>query len=570
MTRLIRQIITTLAIALLFVFVPRTDGLAVGWDVSVDVWLDKGDGGVYQPGESVTVYFKADADCFVTVYNIDTEGNIRILFPVSAEEGNYVAGGETYYVPAGIDDHYYIIDEPAGMGYIEAVASPKPFFLEGWPFFVSREGGGYHDGDVEQIAGDPFLAMEEINNKILPFGEDTEYNDDFAVYYVEEMVSYPRYVCNDCHRPVYYHYDPYYYPCHYVDIVIYDYWWYNRWFYCDYWWADYYWYYDYYYYSPPPPYLGRRYTRKYGYTKKYPNGHGYTTKGYGDKGSVVRVSDYYRQKDDYRDDFSPLDPKNNAVLSYKPPQPVNETGYVPGGGVTKKGPAADGRAGDGSVTTKSPAGTAGSDFRAGEKGVRTKSPVRDGTAGNDVSQGARTEPRVSKPERAPDGEETSRVTPRTTRKAPAVEREAPKIVKPPRYEDRGRSPAEDDRYKRPSEEYKLQGWDRSRSSDAKESSSLSIIKSKPRSSDSDRSSPRAKTRVAPSRPSTSTRSAPERSIAPRSSGTRSTPKINRSAPSSRGRSTPSINKSSSQGRSTPKINRRSSSRGRSSAGARRR
>ncbi|MFQ6102888.1 MAG: DUF4384 domain-containing protein [Candidatus Glassbacteria bacterium] len=467
----------TLVSILIAVTLSYSDGMALyPEDLKIDVWLDRGDGAVYNMGDPVTVYFKTNADCFVTVYNIDTEGYINILFPSYPGEGNFIEGNKTYFVPANTHDDFFIIDEPTGQGYIEAVASSKPFYLEGWPFYTQKGAEGHYAGEaIERITGDPFLAIEEINNKILPFGEDTEYVDDFSVYYVEEVVSYPRYVCNDCHVPTYYHYDPYYYPCTYVDIVIFDYWWYNRWFYCDYWWVDYYYFYDYYYYAPPPAYLGRRYTRKYGYTTK--ENRRYTTKGYQDKGGTVRVNDYYRGKDVFRGDFKKaIDVKSNPVVNYKLPQMRDEAGYV-SSSVKKHAPATE-SGGEGAILgRKSPSGVAGSDYRQ-LRDVQKKSPAREeGETGiqqrrratgksprADRSQSRSGGSEIRKSARPPGDEAYSRPGrgKSVTRKAPA--------------QDRGRGRVES------REEYRLRGWDRKSAGSSKRSSGISIIKSRPRQS----------------------------------------------------------------------------------------
>ena len=195
--------------------------------LQVDVWLDRGDGGVYHSSDPMTVYFKVDRSSYVTVYNIDTDGYVNILYPYYPGMDNYVAGGKTYSVPGGGYELALYIDEPVGMGYIEAVASDDPFYLDEWPFlsqsYESVEGAEV----IRRITGDPFLSIDEINRKILPFAEELVYSDDFAMYYVEEVVHYPRYLCSDCHVPSYYHYEPYYYSCPSYYIVVYAYWYYN-------------------------------------------------------------------------------------------------------------------------------------------------------------------------------------------------------------------------------------------------------------------------------------------------------------------------------------------------------
>jgi len=250
----------------------------------IEVWLDRGDGAVYHSGEDMTVYFKVEEPSFVTIYNIDTDGHVHILYPYYPGMDNYVAGGKAYTIPGGGYDLSLTIDEPIGMGYIEAVASSEPFDLKGWPFFSRPDEAVDDERVIQRISGDPFLAIEDINKEILPYSEEPDYRDDFATYYVEEVVHYPRYLCTDCHGAAYYHYEPYDYYCPDYYVVVYDYWCYNDFWYWDYYYPYYYpygyypyGYYDYYYYYPVPSHVGRRYSRKYDYRTR---GDGiYRTKG---------------------------------------------------------------------------------------------------------------------------------------------------------------------------------------------------------------------------------------------------------------------------------------------------
>lgn len=526
---LTRSILTTiLTISAVIVSTPGQLRADYAEDLTIDVWLDRGDGGVYNRGDAVTVYFKTNADCFVTLYNIDTDGYTRVLFPSYTGEGNYVQGGKTYAVPANQHENFFVIDEATGIGYIEGVASPRPFYLEGWPFYTQRDGEGhYADVAIERISGDPFLGMEEINQKILPFGEDAVFSDDFALYYVEEVVSHPRYMCNDCHYSDYYHHDPYQYNCSHIDIVVFDYWWYNRWFYCDYWWVDYSYYYDYYYYAPPPAYLGRRYTRKYGYT----------TKGYGDRGGSVRVNDYYRGKDNYRGDFKPIGVKNNSVISYKLPKNTNEPGYGTRGSIQKRDPVMEGQAGNRNVSKPAPHGQAGSDYIKDQSGknIQNKGPVYDG--GRNDSQGRNVTGKTPQSDWSTPAQSGSKVE----RSGGAIEdgnrggrggRSSVMKKAPAKESDRSRSTNR--------KEYQLNGWDKGKSGDSKKKSSISIIKSRPSKSDrkpssgsksisSSRSKPSSKTISRPrsnsgsskiSRPSPRSNSGSSRSAKPSSGSSR--------------------------------------------------
>ena len=48
-------------------------------DLEVDVWVNRGEGAVYHPGDKIKVYFKTSDDCYLVIYGIDTKGNVNIL-----------------------------------------------------------------------------------------------------------------------------------------------------------------------------------------------------------------------------------------------------------------------------------------------------------------------------------------------------------------------------------------------------------------------------------------------------------------------------------------------------------
>jgi len=48
---------------------------------SLRLWLDKERGTTYAPGERIKIFFQASRDSFVTLYNYDTEGRVKILLP---------------------------------------------------------------------------------------------------------------------------------------------------------------------------------------------------------------------------------------------------------------------------------------------------------------------------------------------------------------------------------------------------------------------------------------------------------------------------------------------------------
>jgi len=181
----------------------------------VSVWLNQQD--PYRTGEPARVFFKTNIDAYITVLRVDTDGKIRVLFPVEPWEDNYARGGRTFEVLGRSQDEAFRVDDPAGVGYVFAVTGPDPFDYDEitrgdhWDYRAISDG---------QVRGDPYVALTDLAARIAgPY----EYDYDIAEYYVEQHYDYPRFVCYDCHGYVSYNYwDPYDSFCSRFRIVVYD------------------------------------------------------------------------------------------------------------------------------------------------------------------------------------------------------------------------------------------------------------------------------------------------------------------------------------------------------------
>jgi hypothetical protein len=204
--------------------------------VGVDIWTDRGKDAVYEPGDPVEIKVRASDDGYLLVYDIDSDGYVRVLYPYEGSSG-YIAGRQTYRVPPFQSGLQLVVQGPVGQGYIVALVSREPFnalprFLR--PYDPQAEGAGYvgEEEDEEgvtsdgRIMGDPFVAMERIRRQVLSDSNDPEiFATAYTSYYIHQPVRYPRYLCNECHRPSQWAwwdgYDPYYTNCSAFDFRVY-------------------------------------------------------------------------------------------------------------------------------------------------------------------------------------------------------------------------------------------------------------------------------------------------------------------------------------------------------------
>jgi hypothetical protein len=144
--------------------------------LTADVWINKEEGGVYRPGESMRVFFRSNTDAYVLVYNIDTEGYIHLVYPYGPADPLRVEGGRTYIIPQRHDPYDLVADGPAGMEFVVAVASRFPFqnlpwyLTTGAPESEAAGRGGDEEDELDSgaIVGDPYVGMERLNRRILP------------------------------------------------------------------------------------------------------------------------------------------------------------------------------------------------------------------------------------------------------------------------------------------------------------------------------------------------------------------------------------------------------------------
>ncbi len=182
----------------------------VGESPYVEIWSDRGDGAIYHAGELAEICIRPAQDCYIIVYEIDTDGYLRLLFPQDCYGDGFVRAGHIYRIGRGAHARFYV-SGPSGIAYIHVIASYEPFRRLYWNGCRGYETYGYEVswGNFNdywgcalpsRVYGDPYIAMETIDEFICPdLIEEGLVWADFTYFYVDARVPYPRYVCYDCH-----------------------------------------------------------------------------------------------------------------------------------------------------------------------------------------------------------------------------------------------------------------------------------------------------------------------------------------------------------------------------------
>ncbi len=201
-------------------FLPTPPARHAVYRPRIELSTDRGDAAVYNRGERVRVYFRLDQDAFVTIFRVDTDGRVRVLFPREPFEDNFARGGRQFEIDGEqLRNEAFTIDDYPGVGYLFAVAAADPFVYDGiesgdhWDYRVIADG---------RVRGDPYVAMTDLAQRIVPDGY-VDWDYDVVSYNVERHYDYPRFLCYDCHSYVSYSYwDPYYTSCVRFRMYVYD------------------------------------------------------------------------------------------------------------------------------------------------------------------------------------------------------------------------------------------------------------------------------------------------------------------------------------------------------------
>jgi len=92
-----------------------------GFTITPDV-LD----GIYRDGGYMSMLIFSERDCYFRIIHIDVNGNAQIIYPLAANDNNFIRGGQTRRIP---DNTRYRMGPPFGEEIILAAAYERPFTL---------------------------------------------------------------------------------------------------------------------------------------------------------------------------------------------------------------------------------------------------------------------------------------------------------------------------------------------------------------------------------------------------------------------------------------------------------
>jgi hypothetical protein len=173
---------------------PATDTSAVAAPMTappIQLWMS-GDRR-FRVGERVRVQVETDVDGFLLVLHSDTEGRVRVLFPVDPRDDALVRAGRRYEVRAADDSRDAFIADYEGTGLVWAAVAADPWRVEE----ISRDGRwDYGSFDIDRDA-DPERALTDVAQRI---STSRGFDYDVLGYRVYDSRSY---TAGYYSRPVY-------------------------------------------------------------------------------------------------------------------------------------------------------------------------------------------------------------------------------------------------------------------------------------------------------------------------------------------------------------------------------
>jgi hypothetical protein len=167
----------------------QASAVVSSYGTDIRVWMDN-DMDIYHSEDDLVFYVRASRDCYATVYVIDTDGFIHVIFPLSPMDNAFIKAGFVYrFAPRGAEIFYS--SYPRGIAYIFAVSSPLPFVYSDFgPGIFGRS-------SIYRIYGDPFIACRRFYLSLLP-GRIAlaRVSISFSYFYMREWARYPRYLCS--------------------------------------------------------------------------------------------------------------------------------------------------------------------------------------------------------------------------------------------------------------------------------------------------------------------------------------------------------------------------------------
>lgn len=119
-------------------------------EFEVVLWTDHRDN-TYQIGENIYFFFVASKDCYVTFFDISSNGKVKMILPNRYQKDNQAKAGFVYRIPSESTKFRFKAREPDGQNTVLAIAT-----IDEIPLYDQKDSRPSHESvkevDIEEIA----------------------------------------------------------------------------------------------------------------------------------------------------------------------------------------------------------------------------------------------------------------------------------------------------------------------------------------------------------------------------------------------------------------------------------
>ncbi|HWB43705.1 MAG TPA: DUF4384 domain-containing protein, partial [Gemmatimonadales bacterium] len=150
-------------------------------DPPIRIWIN--DDGRFLRGDRARVHVRTEDDGYLVVLQADTEGHLRVLFPLDPTDDNFVRGGKKYEVEGRGGRDAFDVGDRSGRGTVYAAVSRSPFQ---WDEYVLSDHWDYRALEPQRLPEDPEADLTDLVRRMARGSFDY----DVLSYYVVESVVY--------------------------------------------------------------------------------------------------------------------------------------------------------------------------------------------------------------------------------------------------------------------------------------------------------------------------------------------------------------------------------------------
>ena len=186
--------------------VPAADSNPAGrvLDAPPAIQVSLNNDGSYTPSGLVQVRVQTTDDGYLTVFRVDGDGRIRVIFPLDPDGDAFVRGGKEYELRGRGDEGTFLADDRSGTGMVYAALSHTPYQ------FAVFAANGHWDYNALRLSDSSSDAETDLTAIVASMTARTRFDYDAIGYRVQNLGTVTTAVSGGGYYPGFY--DPSYNP----------------------------------------------------------------------------------------------------------------------------------------------------------------------------------------------------------------------------------------------------------------------------------------------------------------------------------------------------------------------